>query len=647
MKKTTLLRLLRYVSRYKFRLLLVFASMIAGSVCSVRAVYYMKPLINDIIVPLIGAQSPDLSEFWKILALMGLLYLVSVVSSLLQSIIMVNVSNDIMFRIRRDMFRVMEHFPMAYFDRNNRGRIMSYYSNDVDALSKMLRQSLPRIVQGITSMLTILVTIFTVNLRMALVVVACVAVITLILRLQAGNKSKFFSDQQRYLQELNACGEEMISGRAEVKAFSREKRVSEDFAGISARLSETAAKADFFANSMFDFTSGLNNLGFAAVAVTGSVMAMGGLTDAGTVGVFLQYYKNLLSPVSGITKQVSNVFEAMAGAERVFSFLDTEPEEDEGDVTLVHCLRQEDGSLKEVPEEEKRNGAPFTDMPEVPAQSSQNAVSGKPRPEDTGTARYAWKLPSGELRLCEGRLSFSHVDFGYEKDHLVLKDLTFDVLPGQTVAFVGTTGAGKTTVMNLLSRFYEIASGSITFDGIDVRNIRKDSLRRAAGVVLQDTHLFTGTVEENIRFGNLQADHNEVEEAAKVANADYFIRLMQDGYDTRIAHDGASLSQGERQLLSIARAAAGQFPVLVLDEATSSIDSRTELLVSRGLESLMKGKTVLVIAHRLSTIRGADKIIVLDKGRIAEAGTHSQLMEQKGIYYGLYTGAVTAVFPAS
>ena len=638
MKKKTLLRLLRYVSRYRLRLLLVFACMIAGSVCSVRAVYYMKPLINDVIVPLIGAQSPDLSAFWRILALMGLLYLVSVVSSLLQSIIMVNVSNDIMYRIRGDMFRVMEHFPMAYFDRNNRGRILSYYSNDVDALSKMLRQSLPRIVQGITSMATILVTIFTVNVRMAFVVVACVAVITLILRLQAGNKSKFFVDQQKYLQELNACGEEMISGRAEVKAFSREKRVSEEFSTINAKLSQTAAKTDFFANSMFDFTSGFNNLGFAVVAVTGCMMAMNGLTDAGTVGVFLQYYKNLLSPVTGITKQVSNVFEAMAGAQRVFDFLDVTPEEDEGNVTLVRCLRQEDGSLRELPEE----GAAAREPEEETAGHAQNALRGTWQ-EAAGAAGYAWKLPSGELRPCEGRLSFSHVNFGYEKDHLVLKDLTFDVQPGQTVAFVGTTGAGKTTVMNLLSRFYEIASGSITFDGIDIRSIRKASLRRAAGVVLQDTHLFTGTVEENIRFGNLQAGHSEVAEAAKVANADYFIRLMHDGYDTLITHDGAALSQGERQLLSIARAAAGQFPVLVLDEATSSIDSRTELLVSRGLESLMKGKTVLVIAHRLSTIRSADKIIVLDKGRIAEAGTHSQLMELKGTYYGLYTGAAESV----
>ncbi|MER2150754.1 MAG: ABC transporter ATP-binding protein [Candidatus Limivicinus sp.] len=602
-------RLLTYMAPCRLRLVIVMICMIVGSVCSARAVYYMKPLINDCIVPLIGQKSPDFTAFYRTLTLMAGLYLVSVLASLLQGIIMTGVSNEVLCRVRSDMFRVMEHFPLSYFDRHSRGQIMSYYSNDVDALSNMLRQSIPRIVEGITGILTILITIFTVNLRMALVVTVCVAVNALALTLLSGNKSKLYAGQQQCMQELNAYGEEMISGRAEIKAFSREETVSAHFSEINGRLFDFVNRTDFFANSMFDFTSGLNNLGFAAVAICGCVMALHGLTDPGTVGVFLQYYKKLNTPVTRIAKQVSNTFEALAGAGRIFDFLDTPPEEDEGQVTLVSCTQDAEGNPTEC---------------------------------ETRTGTYAWKLPSGELRPCRGALVFSHVDFGYVEGVPVLKDLSFEVLPRQTVAFVGTTGAGKTTILNLLSRFYEISSGSITFDGIDIRSIRKEALRRAAGVVLQDTHLFTGTVAENIRYGYPEADMDEVKAAAGVARADYFIELMKTGYGTPLTHDGASLSQGERQLLAIARAAVGKYPVLVLDEATSSIDSRMEQLVSQGLDDLTKDRTVLVVAHRLSTIQGADKIIVLDKGGIAEAGDHKSLIEKKGLYYRLYTGAAGA-----
>lgn len=606
----TLKRLLQYMSKYKFRLILVAICMVAGSVCSVRAVYYMKPLINDYITPLIGQKNPDYSGFAQVLIRMGLLYLFSVLASLLQGVIMVSISNDVMFLIRKDMFRVMEHLPMSYFDRHNRGQIMSYFSNDVDALSNMLRQSIPRVVEGITGIITILVTIFTVNVKMALVVVISVSVIVLALRLLTGNKSRYYIDQQQCMQEMNDFGEEMISGRTEIKAFSREEKVGTEFAKINERLFENVNKADFFANSMFDFTSGLTNLGFAAVAVSGCLMCFRGMADPGTVGVFLQYYKKLITPVTRIAKQVSNVMEAMAGAERVFYFIDLPLEEDDGNIRLVACHVSADGMLKE---------------------------------SDSYSGSYAWKMPSGQLKACRGALRFADVTFGYVEGTPVLKNLDFEVEPGQKIAFVGSTGAGKTTVINLLSRFYEIFSGTIYFDGIDIRDIRKNDLRRAAGIVLQDTHLFGGTVKDNIRYGFAEATDENVREAAKIANADYFISRMKDGYDTRLSQDGGSLSEGERQLLAIARAAVGKNPVLVLDEATSSIDSRTELLVTKGLEALMEGKTVLMIAHRLSTIRGADRIIVLDHGRIVESGNHEKLMAEKGLYYSLYTGTgVTA-----
>ena len=593
----TMKRLLAYMWEHSFMLVIVLVSMIVGSACSVRATYYLKPLINDCLIPLIGQEAPDYSEAMKIFILIAVMYGIAVTAKLIQSIIMVSVSNRVMYRIRNEMFCAMQKLPLQYFDTHSRGETMSYYSADVDALSQMLRQGIPRIVEGITTIITIVVTILTTNLRMSAVVIGCVACISLILGLLSGNKSKHFKDQQDMIQELNSYGEEMISGRAEVKAFSHEAAAAGEFAEINGRLYGSMTKADFFADSMFTFASGLSYVGYTAVAVIGCLMSFSGITDAGTVGVFLQYYRKLYAPVTRISKQVSNMFSAVAGAERIFAFLDLEAEVDEG---AVHLVKNEMGDP-------------------------------------------SWVMPDGSLKPCRGNIEFSHVDFAYSADGpTILHDLSLSVGEGKTVAIVGTTGAGKTTVVNLLSRFYEISSGRITLDGIDVKEICKEDLRHAAGAVLQDVHLFSMSVKENIRFGNADADDNDIKKAAEVANAGRFIELLEDGYDTVLVHGGEALSQGQKQLLAIARASAGQFPVLVLDEATSSIDSRTELLVSRGLDALMKDKTVIVIAHRLSTIKDADCIVVLDAGRIAESGTHSQLMERKGIYYGLYRSTTGA-----
>ena len=598
-------RLLRYMSKYTLKLLLVFVCMIVSSVCTVRATYYLKPAINDYAVPLIGQKDPDLSGFIKIIVIMAVLYALAVIASFIQNGFMVMISNDIMCRIRVDMFKRMKTFPVKYYDTHKHGEIMSHYSNDIDSLSDMLRKGFPKIVEGFTTILTIMITIFVVDYRLALVVVVCVLLLSLLMKAITGRNAGLFVDQQKSMAEMNAYTEEMTSGRTEIKAFGREEAVKEAFSDINGRLFGFSSKADFFANSLFDITRGLTYIGYTIVAMAGCYWSILGLTDVGTVGVFLQYYKNLLSPMTSISKQVNNLFSALAGAERIFEFLDEEGEPDVGKITLVNCRISGKDEITECEEY---------------------------------TGDYAWKFETGELKKCEGWITFDHVDFGYNEDKQVLYDFSLEVKPGQMVAFVGATGAGKTTIINLLSRFYEIQSGDILFDGINIRDIRKYDLRRAAGMVLQDTHLFTATVAENIRYGRLDATKEEVEAAAALANADYFIEHLPEDYDTVLTHDGSSLSQGERQLLAIARASIGEFPVLVLDEATSSIDSRTEMMVSEGLEKLMKGRTVLVIAHRLSTIKNADKIVVLDKGHIMETGTHEELLDKKGMYYKLYAG---------
>lgn len=574
--KAVLKRLFGYISSYKFRLVIVFVCMIAGAYCEVQATYYLKPAINDIIIPLIGKSNPNLDTFIRIIMLMATFYLISVVCNFVQNNIMVKMSNNVMLEIRADLFDRMSRMPLSYFDTHGNGTIMSHYTNDVDALGNMLRQGLSKIVNGVVTCVSIMVIIFVVNWRLAIIVTACTGVLVFVLKKIVGGNAKHFTNQQQSLSDINTYAEEMISGKKEIETFGKEQKVENIFNKISDKLFYSASRADFFSESIFSITTGLTYVGYTLVLIAGCLLTIAGSADVGTVGVFINYYKKMMSPLTGISKQISNVFSALAGAERIFSFMDEKTEVDEGEIILT--------------------------------------------PEDV-----------------RGQIEFKNVVFAYNEKKDILKDFSLKVDPGQKIAFVGTTGAGKTTVVNLLSRLYEIKSGEILLDGTDIRDIDKDSLRNTVGMVLQETHLFTGSVADNIRYGRPEASDEDVRAAARLANADIFIERLKNGYDTILTHDGADLSQGERQLLSIARTAIGKFPILVLDEATSSIDTRTESLIDRGLNDLMKGRTVFVIAHRLSTVRNADVIVVLDHGRIMETGTHSELLSIKGMYYKLYT----------
>lgn len=606
-------RLLKYVTgMYKVQFVIVFVCILLSSVASISVSLSLKFLLDDFIIPLIGQKQPNFAELYQAMAVLGCIFLVGVVSTFVYTRMMVTIGQGVLKQVRDDMFEHMQTLPIRYFDQNTNGSIMSLYTNDTDTLRQMINQSIP---QALMSFFTIIVTFISMLILSPLLTVLAVVMIGVLLLVTkkiGGNSGKFFVRQQIALADVTGYVEERMNGQRVVKVFNHENKSKEEFDKLNEQLFESAANANTFANMMGPVIGNIGNLQFVLTAVLGgflSVQGVGGIT-LGVMASYLQFTKSFTQPFMQVAQQFNSIVMALAGAERIFDLIDEEPEMDEGYVELVNAKKDAKGNIVECKER---------------------------------TGMWAWKHPheaDGTVTYTElkGDVRFEDVTFGYNSDKVILQDISLFAKPGQKLAFVGSTGAGKTTITNLINRFYDIQGGKIRYDGINITKIKKDDLRRSLGIVLQDTHLFTGTIMENIRYGKLDATDEEVYEAARLSHADQFIRMLPNGYDTVLSGDGEELSQGQRQLLSIARAAVANPPVLILDEATSSIDARTESIVQKGMDNLMKGRTVFVIAHRLSTIRNSDAIIVLEHGKIIERGDHEDLIQMKGIYYQLYTG---------
>lgn len=606
-------RLLKYVTgMYKVQFVIVFVCILLSSVASISVSLSLKFLLDDFIIPLIGQKQPNFAELYQAMAVLGCIFLVGVVSTFVYTRMMVTIGQGVLKQVRDDMFEHMQTLPIRYFDQNTNGSIMSLYTNDTDTLRQMINQSIP---QALMSLFTIIVTFISMLILSPLLTVLAVVMIGVLLLVTkkiGGNSGKFFVRQQIALADVTGYVEERMNGQRVVKVFNHENKSKEEFDKLNEQLFESAANANTFANMMGPVIGNIGNLQFVLTAVLGgflSVRGVGGIT-LGVMASYLQFTKSFTQPFMQVAQQFNSIVMALAGAERIFNLIDEEPEMDEGYVELVNAKKDAQGNIVECKER---------------------------------TGMWAWKHPheaDGTVTYTElkGDVRFEDVTFGYNSDKVILQDISLFAKPGQKLAFVGSTGAGKTTITNLINRFYDIQGGKIRYDGINITKIKKDDLRRSLGIVLQDTHLFTGTIMENIRYGKLDATDEEVYEAARLSHADQFIRMLPNGYDTVLSGDGEELSQGQRQLLSIARAAVANPPVLILDEATSSIDTRTESIVQKGMDNLMKGRTVFVIAHRLSTIRNSDAIIVLEHGKIIERGDHEDLIQMKGTYYQLYTG---------
>ena len=605
-------RIMAFVfEKYLIQCIAVFVCIIISVIASVQGTLFMKTLIDDYITPLIGAGTPDYMGLLHELIRVGSFYLIGILATFVYNKIMVYVTQGTLDRLRREMFDHMEKLPIRYFDTHAHGDIMSMYTNDVDTLRQMISQSIPQFINSAITVISIVAGMISLSLPLTGVAFVMVAIMLICTKKATGLSGKNFVAQQRDIGAVNGFIEEMMEGQKVVKVFCHEEEAKSDFKKLNDRLFESAYKANAYANIIGPINAQLGNLSYVIIAIVGSILAINGAAGLtlGTIVSFLTFDKNLNMPINQISMQLNSVIMALAGGDRIFRLLDEKSETDNGYVTLVNA-RIENGEIKES---EKRTGM----------------WAWKHYHKDTDTTDYV------ELK---GDVVFDDVDFGYNDDKIVLHNVDLYATPGQKIAFVGSTGAGKTTITNLINRFYDIQDGKIRYDGININKIKKDDLRRSLGIVLQDTHLFTGTVMDNIRYGKLDASEEEVYAAAKLANADGFIKRLPDGYNTMLKGDGANLSQGQRQLLAIARAAIADPPVLILDEATSSIDTRTEKIVQSGMDSLMKGRTTFVIAHRLSTVRNSDCIMVLEQGRIIERGTHDQLIEQKGRYYQLYTG---------
>lgn len=611
--KKTAKRLLKYVTEtYKIQFVVVFVCILLSAIATTAVSLSLRYLLDDFILPLIGQKEPNFAELYQALAVLGCIFLVGVIATFIYTRMMVFIGQGVLKRVRDDMFEHMQTLPIRYFDQNTNGSVMSLYTNDTDTLRQMISQAIP---QALMSLFTIIVTFISMLILSPLLTVLAVLIIFLMLFVtgKIGARSgKYFVRQQMSLAEVTGFVEERMNGQRVVKVFNHEKKSEEEFDKLNEALFESAAQANKYGNMMGPVIGNIGNLQFVLTAVLGgilSVTGVGGIT-LGVIASYLQFTKSFTQPFMQVAQQFNSIVMALAGAERIFNLIDEKPEDDEGYVTLVNAKKDADGNITECRER---------------------------------TGMWAWKHPhsaDGSVSYTElkGDVRFEDVTFGYNEDKTILHDISLYAKPGQKLAFVGSTGAGKTTITNLINRFYDIQDGKIRYDGINITKIKKDALRHSLGIVLQDTHLFTGTIRDNIRYGKLDATDEEIYAAAKLAHADQFIQMLPKGYDTMLSGDGEELSQGQRQLLSIARAAVADPPVLILDEATSSIDTRTESIVQKGMDNLMKGRTVFVIAHRLSTIRNSDAIIVLDHGRIIERGDHKDLIRQKGTYYQLYTG---------
>ena len=594
--KGTFKKLMRYVGRYKAALVLVAVCLILSTVGSVASSYMLKPLLNDYILP------GDFPGLLKMLVLMGGLFTLSAGCSYAYARIMVHVAQRTVAAIRQDLFDRLQQLPVSYYDQHQSGDLMSRFTNDIDTVSEMLNSSFASIISNVLTFLGTVLMMIVLNPWLTLITFGFLAMMGVVVKVIGGRSRVNFQRQQAALGAVNGYIEEMIEGQKVIKVFNHEKKAISQFTALNDEYRQAATAAQAYAGMMMPAMGNLSKINYAVTCCVGGLLAIGGMFDVGSLGAYLLYVKQVSQPIGQISQQVNTLLAAAAGAERIFAVMDAQPETDEGKTVIV---RVEKDALTETTER---------------------------------TGRWAWKRPDGTLVELKGDVRFDHVTFSYDGEKTVLHDVSLFAKPGQKIAFVGSTGAGKTTITNLINRFYDIQEGTITYDGIDVKDIAKDSLRRSLGMVLQDTHLFTGTITDNIRYGKLDATDEEIRAAAKLANADTFIRHLPQGYDTVITGDGAGLSQGERQLLAIARAAVSDPPVLILDEATSSIDTRTETLIERGMDSLMEGRTVFVIAHRLSTVRNAQAILVLENGQIIERGDHAQLLDEKGRYYQLYTG---------
>lgn len=611
-KGTTIKRLMSYVTgQYKAQFALVLVCILISSLAGVAGSLFLKTLIDDYIAPLLLEDHPVFAGLLRAILIMAGIYLAGVVATFVYNRLMVVIAQGVLKKIRDGMFSHMQSLPIKYFDTHPHGNIMSHYTNDTDTLRQMLSQSIPQVVTSIVTIVAVFCAMLSTSVYLTALVVVMIFIMMFVVRKIGGKSGSYFKKQQQSLGQLNGYIEEMINGQKVIKVFCHEEKAKQGFDKLNEELRDNATEANKFANILMPIMANLGTLQYVLLAIVGGALAIsgiGGLT-IGAIAAFLQLSRSFTMPISQVSQQVNSIVMALAGAQRIFDLMDEEPEQDEGYVTLVNA-KYEGDTLVETSE--------FTGI-------------------------WAWKQPNKDGSVTYTRLTgdvrFNDVDFGYQPDKTVLQHITLYAEPGQKVAFVGSTGAGKTTITNLINRFYDIADGKIRYDGININKIKKDDLRRSLGIVLQDTHLFSGTVMDNIRYGRLDATDEEVYEAARLANADDFISTLPQGYHTELSADGGQLSQGQRQLLAIARAAIADPPVMILDEATSSIDTRTEAIVQRGMDRLMQGRTVFVIAHRLSTVQNSDAIMVLEHGQIIERGNHEKLISERGKYYQLYTGA--------